>query len=407
MPAPTSRWRSRPVAGPRGAADRVRISHRQARATLALALAFVAAAPVAAVAGGGRWLALHLLLAGGAVLAISAVSLMLTVTWSAAPAPPEPWVRLQRACSAAGAAGVGAGRQLDLHPAAVGAAGAVFVAGLVLLGGLLLVTVTRGVERRFDVAVAAYLTALAAGAAAAGLGVAMAVGTPRPELRAAHVSLNLLGLVGIVIGGTLPFFAATVGRTRMAPRARPRGLALLLGWQAAAVGAAAAGLASGAGPVAGTGLGAYAAGVVAAMAMLPRPTRRQLRWAGPRLIALWAGAGWWAAAVSVSAVEARSGDGVLTGRWLLVLVVAGYMQIMWGSLAYLLPMLRAGGHQRLGQGFATTRSWTGLAAANLAGVALAVAAGLLAALAMAVWFVDAAWRAGGVWWAGRDRAVGG
>ena len=282
------------------------------------------------------------------------------------------------------------------------AGGALFVGGLVLLGALLLATVRRRVERRFDVAVAAYVTALAAGVAAAGLGVTMAVGTPSPELRAAHVTLNLLGLVGLVIGGTLPFFAATVGRTRMAPCARRLGLALVLCWQAGAVGVAAAGLASGAGPVAGTGLGCYAAGVAAVVAMLPRPTRRQLRWAGPRLLALWAGAGWWAAAVSVSAAEAWSGDGAaLAGRWLLVLVVAGYLQVMWGSLAYLLPMLRGGGHERLGQGFATTRSWVGLGAANVAGLALAVAAPRVAAAAMAVWFVDAAGRAAAIWWTGR------
>jgi hypothetical protein len=76
---------------------------------------------------------------------------------------------------------------------------------------------------------------------------------------------------------------------------------------------------------------------------------------------------------------------------------------MWGSLAYLLPMLRGGGHERLGQGFATTRSWVGLGAANVAGLALAVAAPRVAAAAMAVWFVDAAGRAAAIWWTGRGQ----
>jgi hypothetical protein len=75
-----------------------------------VALAFVAAAPVAAVVEGTRWLPLHLLLAGGVVLAISAVSLMLTVTWSAAPAPADRWVAVQRTAVAVGAAGIGIGR---------------------------------------------------------------------------------------------------------------------------------------------------------------------------------------------------------------------------------------------------------------------------------------------------------
>lgn len=392
-PTPTSRWRTGPTSGGRGAADRVRLSHRQTRPTLALALAFIGAAALAAVADTGRWLPLHLLLAGGVVLAISGVSLMLTVTWSAAPAPPGGWVATQRLCIAAGAAGVAAGREADLPDGVTAAAGALYLAGLVGLGILLVVTIRRGVERRFDVAVAAYLAALVAGAVAGGLGVAMAVGTWSVELRAAHVTLNLLGLVGLVVGGTLPFFAATVGRARMAPHAGPRRLATSLCGQVAALAVAAGGLAADADPVAAAGLGAYAAGIGGVVWLLPRPTRRQLRWAGPRLVGLWAGAGWWAVAVVASAVEVARDDPVLGGRWLLVLVVAGYAQIVWGSLAYLLPMLRGGGHERLGEGFAATRSWVGLAAANSAGLALALALRPVVGAAIAVWVLDSAWRA--------------
>lgn len=61
----------------------------------------------------------------------------------------------------------------------IGAAGVAFVAGLVLLAALVVVTVRQGVERRFAVAVGAYVA-------------------------------------GLVVAGTLPFFAATAGRTRMA-----------------------------------------------------------------------------------------------------------------------------------------------------------------------------------------------
>jgi hypothetical protein len=76
--APVGRWRSTSPAMVRGAADRVRVSHTQTRITLRIALGFVAAAAVAAVAGDGRWLVLHLFLAGAVALAISGVSLMLT-----------------------------------------------------------------------------------------------------------------------------------------------------------------------------------------------------------------------------------------------------------------------------------------------------------------------------------------
>lgn len=383
-----------PKKTPRGAAERVRISHAETRVTLRIALAFIAAAAVVALFGADRWLPLHLFLAGGIVLAISGVSLMLTVTWSAAPAPANRWVIAQRTAITVGAAGVGAGRELDWPTWIVGSAGCLFVAGLVLLAVLLVNTVRRGVERRFDVPVAYYVAAMVAGIAAVSVGIVMAIDEVTTDLRSAHVTLNLLGLVGLVIGGTLPFFSATVGRVKIARRARPKRLTALLGWQALALSATTIGLAGGTRAVAVIGLSAYAVGVAVVMWMLPRPTRRQFDWAGPRQIALWAGTAWWIAAVVASTVEvARDESIIFYGRWLLVLVIAGYAQILWGSLAYLLPMLRGGGHERLSAGFAATRSWVGLAAANLAGLAFALSAEFAGAVFVGVWVVDAAVRA--------------
>ena len=90
----------------------------------------------------------------------------------------------------------------------------------------------------------------------------------------------------------------------------------------------------------------------------------------------------------------------ILGLWLFfglfVLVLAGYGQILWGSLAYLLPMLRGGGHERLAEGFARTRSWTGFVAVNVTGFALLASASALLAAAVAVWVLDAAARAAGV-----------
>src|SRR3546814_9966481 len=94
-----------------------------------------------------------------------------------------------------------------------------------MLAGLLVVTIRQGVERRFDVAVAAYVLALTAGVVAVGVGIVMAVDGPTVGLRATHVTLNVLGLVGLVAGGTMPFFAATVGRSRLAGHATPRRMA--------------------------------------------------------------------------------------------------------------------------------------------------------------------------------------
>lgn len=389
---PGSRWRAAPAKAARGAQDRVRTSHRQTRPTVRWALAFLAAGGAAALAGRGSWLALHLILAGGVVLAISGVSLMLTVTWSAAPAPPDGWVRAQRWLVAVGAAGVAIGRHAELPVGIVGAAGGAHLAGLLLLGILLWVTVVAGVERRFDAAVVAYESALLAGVAGVGLGIAMAVDGPTVALRATHVAANLLGLVGLVVGGTLPYFAATVGRSRMAAHATPQRLLATTGASALALLVAALGLVSERDPLAQAGLLAYAATVLAVVSAMPRPAARQLRWAGPRLLGLWAGALWWAGALVALAVDLGGAGLALAGRWVTVLVVAGYLQILWGSLAYLLPMLRGGGHERLSAGFATTRSWLGLAAANTAGAALALDVSALATAAVVVWGVDTAVR---------------
>lgn len=367
-------------------------SHEQTRTTVRTALLFIVAAGIAGISGRSDWLALHLFLAGAVVLAISGMSLMLTVTWSAAPAPPNWSVRVQRICIAAGAAGVGVAREAGWPDAVVGVCGVVYVAGLVLLVGLLVFTARRGVVRRFDAAVAAYVAAVIAGIGGIGLGIWMATSSPSPTARAAHVTLNLLGLVGLVVGGTMPFFAATVARARMSPHATPTRLTVLLAWQVCALVLATTALVlDRAGPAA-AGLAAYALGVVAVLVHMPRPTHRQLRWSGPRLIGLWAGGAWWVVAVAASATDAAAGRVVFADRWLFVLVIAGYAQILWGSLAYVLPVLRGGGHERLAEGFRATRSWVALAAANLAGVALVLSAPGLAVAAVVVWVGDAAWR---------------
>jgi hypothetical protein len=112
--------------------------------------------------------------------------------------------------------------------------------------------------------------------------------------------------------------------------------------------------------------------------------------------------------VGATAADAAADRVVFGDRWLVVLVVAGYAQILWGSLAYLLPMLRGGGHEHLSEGFATTRSWLGLAAANAAGLtaALALPAATTAA-AVTVWILDSAWRAARVGTARADRPAEG
>lgn len=383
------------VPRPAGAPGRVVVAQAQAARSFRLVFAFVAAASVAAVVphDTGAWLPLHLLLAGAMVVAISGATLFFAVTWSSAPAPPDRIVALQRWMVAAGAAGVAASRELDAPVGVLGVAGSTFVAGLVLLAVLLATTVRRGVQRRFDVAAGWYVVALWCGLAGSVVGIVMGVRSGSvADLRDAHVTLNVLGLVGLVIGGTVPFFVPTEARMKLSPRATARPLLALLAWQFAAVAGTAGAFAAGRPGLAAVGLAAYAAGIVGIAATLPRLGAKQLRWAGPRLVQLLAGLAWWAAAVAAAAVDAAGGSRPLGETTLVVLVVFGYGQILAASLAYLLPVLRAGGHERLTAGFATTRSWVALAAANAGALALVAGLPVVAGALVAVWVLDAASR---------------
>jgi nitrite reductase (NO-forming) len=383
---------------PRGVEGRVVAVQRQARASLLLAGAFAVAAlvTIGVPHRTGRWLPLHLFLAGALLLAISGASQLFAVTWAAGPAPPARVATVQRVLLAVGVAGLALGRELRGPDALIGIAGGAVIAALALLAVALWRTVIGGVQRRFDPSLRFYLTAVSAGVIACGLGVALALGLggdAKVRVRDVHVTLNLLGLVGLVIAGTLPFFSATEARVKMSPRATSRAQCALLAWLAVALSIGAAGMLADAHAIAAAGLLAYAAGLVGIVALLPRVGRKQLRWAGPRLLQLATGIAWWAGAVVAAAWRAAHGAAPFDGPVLLVLVVGGYAQVLAASLAYLGPVLRGGGHERLRAGFRGTRSWVGLVAANGAAVAVALDAGPVAVVAVAAWAVDTVVRA--------------
>ena len=73
--------------------------------------------------------------------------------------------------------------------------------------------------------------------------------------------------------------------------------------------------------------------------------------------------------------------------------MGGYAQIVVASLAYLGPVLRGGGHERLAAGFATTRSWPSLVLGNTAAVAALCQWQEALAVLVAAWGADVAWRA--------------
>lgn len=378
-----------------GAVDRrVAIVQAQARRSLWQAAAFVVSAALAAAtgAGDGSWLALHLFLAGGLLSAISGAAQLFAVTWAAGPAPSDRAALAQRTLLAVGVVAISTGRELQ-WPVAVPAAGGILViAAVALLGVLLVREVHGGIQRRFDPALRWYLTALAAGTAGATLGVLRVVGVGTGlsgRLRSAHMLLNLLGLIGLSIAGTLPFFTATEARVKMSPRATSGRQTALLCAMGGSLLLAGAGLLSGNDPTAAAGLAAYAAGLAAVATVLPPLGRKQLRWAGARLAHLAAGAAWWLAAVCAATVRVARGDEPFSATVVGVLVVGGFAQILVGAVAYLGPVLRAGGHRRLVGGFALTRSWLGLVAANVAAVAVTVGAAGVAGAAVAAWVADA------------------
>ncbi len=383
---------------PRGSAGRVAIVQRQARFTLGLAGGFAVAATVALVVPHrtGDWLSLHLFLVGALLLAISAATQLFAVTWAAGTPPSDRVAAIQRWLLAAGVALLAIARELRWPSGFVAAGGALVIAALVVLGVSLQRTVSGGVQRRFDVARRWYLIALAAGLGGCALGIAMATGLDAPmygRVRAAHLALNLLGLVGLVIAGTLPFFTATQARVKMSPRVSGRAQSLVLTWFVGALSATTVGFLAARPVVAAVGLSAYAVGVLGLVALLPTIRAKQSQWAGPRLVQLGAGVAWWVGATIMAAWHAGHGTDAFTATVVGVLVVGGYAQILAAAVAYLGPVLRAGGHQQLAAGFRTTRSWLALGAANVAAIALVLGASEVAAAAILIWLIDTVARA--------------
>jgi nitrite reductase (NO-forming) len=382
----------------RGPTGRVALVQGQTRTTLAVAFTFVVATAIALVIPHhtGWWLPLHLFLAGALLLAISAATQFFAVTWAAGPPVSNRMAAAQRWLLAVGVVLLVAARELRWPRALAGLGGAGVIAALLLLGLSLRRSVRAGVQRRFDGALGGYLCALLAGVIGCVLGIAMATGlsgSALPRVRAAHLTLNLLGLVGLVIVATLPFFTATQARVKMSPRADRHAQGVLLAWLGAAIATTTFGFLAGRSSVAAAGLAVYAMGLVGLVALLPAIRVKQLRWAGPRLVQLGAGVAWWTGATLAVAWQAAHGDPVFTRPVVGVLVVGGYAQILASALAYLGPVLRGGGHQRLSAGFRTTRSWLGLIAANVAAVGLLFDTRYVVVVAIGAWFVDTAVRA--------------
>src|SRR5690606_16949172 len=118
--------------------------------------AFVAAAVATGVtgAGDGWWLPLHLFVVGALLSAISAVTQMLAVTWSAAPAPRPAVAAGQRWLLAVGTVTLVAGRETDRTWMFV-AGGAAVVVAMLGLAAILVGIRRSAVTARFAPAIEA------------------------------------------------------------------------------------------------------------------------------------------------------------------------------------------------------------------------------------------------------------
>jgi nitrite reductase (NO-forming) len=383
------------VTAPRGAPGRAATAQRDAWRTIRLAAAFLVTAAVVGVVGGRAetWTALHLLLVGGVLGAVSAATQLFAVTWSASPAPPSRVVALQRWSLAAGALIVVVGRRSDAPAAVVGAGGGAVLLALTLLAWILWWVRARVVTDRFVPAIDTYLIAVALGAIGTSLGVAMVSGglATASAARDAHIALNLFGLVGLVVLGTLPTFVATQVRAKVSPSATParvRATAILM---AGATATASIGLLLELGPLAAVGFAGVAAVAASTFGVLPRLGSKQREWAGPRLVQLLTALGWWVVAAGWAAIWSL--DVVAADRLWLLLGVGAYTQLVVASLAYLAPILRGRDHRAQPLAFRITRSWVSVIAGNVVAGAIVLGTWSVVVAGVTVWALDLVVRA--------------
>ena len=266
----------------------------------------------------------------------------------------------------AGALAVVAGVLLDAAPAV--AVGAVVLAGAVLSHVVALLTMMRrALPSRFAITVRAYVAAGLLLIPGIALGVALADGSQAPALHSqlllAHVSVNLMGWVGLPIMGTLVTLWPTMLRTRLAPGAERNARRALPAFVLGTL-VTAAGVLASAHLLAVAGIAAYLVGIAwtigpMAVAMRQRPPASFPAWS------TLAGVGWIVLSLSSFALvlalnpdaeTATQSMGTLTAA----VVVGGVLQVLLGALSYLLPVMAGGGPAAMRQRIAHVDRGLGL-----------------------------------------------
>jgi len=358
---------------------------------LLLAGAFAVATVVVAIVGRGRWEVVHLAVAGGGSLVVSAAALHLALTWSGAPAPPRWASEAQRWLLALGVAVAVLARPRGADGWVL--AGAVTAsAGFAALAVLLVLAAARARQQRYRVQTWSYAVAALWGAVGVVLGGLLATGHGAEALWRVHPVVMLWGFIGTVVVATLPTFAATTLRMKPSPLLTQQRLGVAVATFVCGLVVAVTGGAVDRSALGAVGLGLAALGLATSWLLMPRPDRRAFDYAGPRGLGIAAGALWWVVVTGWVSAEVGGGTWPTAGPALAALLVGGLAQMLWAGIAYLAPVLRAGGPERLSAGFALMRSWIGLIALNAAGVAVAVGSGVAAAVLVGVAALDTAWR---------------
>ena len=321
--------------------------------TSAVVLAWLTAAAVAAALHrqlpAATWLMVHLLLLGAVTTALLVWSWHFSVAVLRAPQAPTRRGEAVRIITAnIGALGVVVG--VLMNAPAITVLGAIAVAAAVAAHvGALVIRLRQALPSRFAFTVRAYVAAGLLLIPGIALGVLMARGTwdaaTYSQLLLSHITINLLGWVGLPILGTLVTLWPTMLHTRLAPdaeRQARRALPLLIGGTLVTT----AGALTGLDLLAAAGVAGYLIGIGLTVA----PMVTEMRQRPPAVFASWsalAGVVWLSGALVAFGVALVSGaaDGLsrIAGQLEAAALIGGVLQVLLGSLSYLVPVMVGGG----------------------------------------------------------------
>ncbi|MCH7583797.1 MAG: hypothetical protein IH941_01400 [Acidobacteria bacterium] len=372
-----------PLPSPSRRARRVVDSHQIVAAAFRLAGLFILGAAswslYRAFDSGSWWGPLHTFMAGAVLLAISGATQLFSVTWAAS-VPPDPRLAAtQRWFLALGVVAVIAGVVGEVT-ALVVVGTALVVLGLLLLAWILIGVRRRSLLKRFGLSSRFYVLGITAGTIGVTLGglLGSGIGGSRYlDFRTAHMHLNLVGLVGFTIVGTLPTILPTMVRHKMVS-----GREAVVGFWLSAFALALMAAGALAGPVVvGVGCGLAGAGAAATLiGILARLGIPKLLSSGLPAALVSAGSAWFIGWTVLRSVSLVGGHQAIWSRATAV-GVGGVALVLFGSLAYLVPVL-AGPGSNLAANFERMRGspWARFALAN--GAVAAAALGLPGAVAL-------------------------